>query len=335
VSRLRVTVLGGGNGISAVLEGFARKVSGGAPLDVTAVVATADDGGSSGRLRRDRGGLPPGDLRNCLLALGSGDRPFARLFAHRYSGNGELGGHAVGNLILEALADIEGGYLRALSVAEDLLGATGRVLPSTLQGVKLEGRCRDGSRLSGETCIGSATAIERVWLEPGDVPPCPGVVEAVREADLLVVGPGSLFTSILPVLLVPGVADAVRGSRGRRVLVANLMSQPGETLGMSLADHLRSLDAHVGEGLVQDVLAHEGPLDADRLVPYACQDSVPLDPEGFDSRPERLRSAFLVTSSGKIRHDASRVTEALLSLAEPRRPSRAGLGAKGMARKGV
>ena len=141
MTRLKVAVLGGGNGISAVLEGFARLVSAGLPLDVTAVVATADDGGSSGRLRRDRGGLPPGDLRTCLLALaGSGDRPFTRLFAHRYDGSGELAGHALGNLILAALADLEGGFLRGLAVAEDLLAVNGRVLPVTEGGVRLEGR---------------------------------------------------------------------------------------------------------------------------------------------------------------------------------------------------
>jgi len=280
-------------------------------------VATADDGGSSGRLRRDRGGLPPGDLRTCLLALaGSGDRPFTRLFAHRYDGSGELAGHALGNLILAALADLEGGFLRGLAVAEDLLAVNGRVLPVTEGGVRLEGRCRDGSHLSGEATIGRATAIEEVWLEPEDAAPCAGVLEAIREADLVVVGPGSLFTSILPVLLVTGVVEAVRQARGRRVLVANLMSQPGETLDMHLTDHLRALDAHVGPALVDDVLVHEGPLDTERLVPYAEQGARPVEAD-LGGRPERIHRAFLVTGTGKIRHDAARVSEALLRLARP------------------
>jgi uncharacterized cofD-like protein len=333
VSRSRIVVLGGGNGISAVLEGLARKVAAGAPLHVTAVVATADDGGSSGRLRRDRGGLPPGDLRTCLLALaGTGDRPFARLFAHRFEGAGELGGHAVGNLILAALADMEGGFLRALALAEDLLATQGRVLPATEQGVRLQGRCRDGSELSGEATIGKASAIERVWLSPEDATPAPGVLEAIEEADLVVVGPGSLFTSILPVLLVPGVADAVRRARGRRVLVANLMSQPGETLDMHLADHLRAIDAHVGLGLVQEVLVHEGPLDAGRLVPYAEQHAVPVESD-LDGRPERVRRAFLVTPGGKIRHDGLRVSDALLGLL-PAGKAMAATALRGAAGKG-
>ena len=334
MSRLRIAVLGGGNGISAVLEGLARKVAAGTPLAITAVVATADDGGSSGRLRRDRGGLPPGDLRTCLLALaGSHDRPFARLFAHRYDGSGELAGHAVGNLILAALADLEGGFLNGLAVAEDLLAVNGRVLPVTEHGVRLEGRCKDGSRLSGEASIGRATAIEQVWLTPGDAPPSPGVLDAIGEADVVVVGPGSLFTSILPVLLVSGVAAAVREARGRRVLVANLMSQPGETLDMHLADHLRVLDAHVGRGLVEDVLVHEGPLDAERLTPYAVQGATPVEVD-LDGRPEHVRRAFLVTAGGKVRHDAGRVCDALLGLVEPARRA-AALPMRGTAQKGL
>jgi len=335
VSRLRIAVLGGGNGISAVLEGFARLVGAGSPLEVTAVVATADDGGSSGRLRRDRGGLPPGDLRTCLLALaGTGDRPFARLFAHRYDGAGELAGHALGNLILAALADMEGGFLRGIAVAEDLLAANGRVLPVTEGEVRLLGRCRDGSQLTGEATIGRATAIEEVWLEPKDADPCPGVLAAIRDADLVVVGPGSLFTSILPVLLVEGVADAVRRARGRRVLVANLMSQPGETLDMQLTDHLRALDAHVGPGLVQDVLVHEGPLDADRVTPYTQQGARPVE-SAMDSRPERVHRAFLVTPAGKIRHDAGRVSEALLRLARLAGQAAERLPARGALRRGI
>lgn len=335
MSRLRIAVLGGGNGISAVLEGFARLVAAGSPLEVTAVVATADDGGSSGRLRRDRGGLPPGDLRTCLLALaGSNDRAFARLFAHRYDGGGELAGHALGNLILAALADIEGGFLPGLAVAEDLLAANGRVLPVTEAEVRLEGRCRDGSRLSGEATIGRATAIEKVWLEPADVAPCTGVLDAIRDADLVVVGPGSLFTSILPVLLVPGVADAVRGARGRRVLVANLMSQPGETLDMHLTDHLRAIDSHVGAALVQDVLVHEGPLDTDRIAPYRAQGSEPVE-SSIEGRPEKVHHAFLVTAAGKIRHDAGKVSDALIRLARPALSASAPLSASAAVRRGI
>ncbi len=312
----RVVVLGGGNGISAVLRGIERRRRSGKPLHVTAIVATADDGGSSGRLRDERGGLPPGDLRNCLLALAPENAAgFARVFAHRYEGSGDLAGHSLGNLILAALAEQENSYLRAVELAAEMLGAGGRVLPVSLQSVRLEAEARDGSRISGESRIGKAhCAVSKVWLDPPHVEPCPGVTEAIRSADLLVLGPGSLFTSLLAVLLIPGVQAAVRASRGRRVLVANLMTQPGETLGMNLTDHLEALDRHVGPELVQDVLADGSGPDPDRVRPYEEQGAEPLSPILTAPRTERLVVRDLVTTSGKIRHDPDSLAEALLEL---------------------
>jgi uncharacterized cofD-like protein len=314
-ARDRVTVLGGGNGISAVLRGIARRIREGAALDLTAVVATADDGGSSGRLREERGGIPPGDLRNCLLALASDEAaPLARLFAHRYEGRGDLAGHALGNLILAALADQHGSYLRSVEVAAGLLGAFGRVLPASLDALHLEGLARDGIRISGESRIGrSHCAVDRVWLVTPGASPAPGVVESVQDADLLVLGPGSLFTSLLAVLLVPGVADAVRRSRGRKVLVANLMTQPGETLGMGLAEHLQALELNAGAGLVDEVLVHGGSVDPERVRPYEDQGAEPLDTHGLEGRPERLLVGDVATSGGKIRHDPDAVAALLLS----------------------
>lgn len=315
VPAVQVAVLGGGNGISVVLRGLAEAARAGTSIVITAVVATGDDGGSSGRLRRQRGGLPPGDLRSCLLALTPDDsRPFAALFAHRYQGSGDLAGHVLGNLILSALAEREGDYIRALDVAAGMLGACGRVLPASREAVRLEGECRDGCRISGESTIGRAHSIERIWLEPQDAAIAPGVAEAIGAADLVVIGPGSLFTSILPVLLVPGVASAVRASRGRRILIANLMSQPGETLGMDLGAHLEALDRHVGPHLVQEVLVHEGALQADRLEPYASQHAAPVTASSGQGRVERLVRAHLVTDSGKIRHDGALLAALLLAM---------------------
>lgn len=308
--------MGGGTGIPSVFSGLARRIADGSALGVTAVVTTMDDGGSSGRLRRERTGISPGDLRNCLLAMSPKRSPFRDLFSHRYAGEGELAGHSVGNLVLAALAEREGCWMKAVAAAAEMLGSVGRVLPVSLESTRLEAETGDGRRISGESRVGAAdSTIRRVWLEPVPPQPAPGVVQAIREADLVVLGPGSLFTSLLPVLLVKGVADAVRGSRGRRVLVANLMTQPGETLGMDLEAHLDAIDEHVGPGLVQDVVLNATPLSADRLVRYAAQDArvVPHHPAG--SRHERFVFADVVTRSGEIRHDPERLAPVLLGLA--------------------
>jgi uncharacterized cofD-like protein len=316
VRNRRIAVLGGGNGISLVLRGFADRIRAGENLDVTAVVSTADDGGSSGRLRRERGGPPPGDLRNCLLALSSGSNsPLTGLFEHRYRGNGSLAGHSLGNLILEALVERKGDIQRAVDDAGTYLGAAGRVLPVSLDDLHLEGEGQDGTRYSGESNIGNAhRAIHHVWLEPGDAVPAEGVLESIRNADLLVLGPGSMFTSLVAVLLVPGVARAFRECRGRKVLVANLMTQPGETPGMDLADHLGALDRHVGPGFVDSVLAHRGAIDPERLHSYRMRRSEPVPAELPASRTETLIRHDLVTDAGKIRHDSGRMTGILMRM---------------------
>lgn len=313
---LRVTVVGGGNGISAVLRGLARESREGRALDISAVVATADDGGSSGRIRRDRGGLPVGDFRNCLLALAPDPSPLAKLFAHRYLGTGELAGHAVGNLMLAALAEQEGCHLRGLEVAGRLLGCAGRVLPATTVPVALHAELEDGSRLDGESSIGrSERSVRRVWLEPAQAAAPPESVEAIRDADLLVIGPGSLYTSLLSVLCVSDLARALRETAARRVLVSNLMTQPGETSGMRLNAHLDAIDAHLGPGVLDAVLAHGPAVEPWRLAPYTAEGAEPVLEPLRSGRPERLVVADLATGSGKIRHDAARTAAAVLSLA--------------------
>jgi uncharacterized cofD-like protein len=316
---MRIVVLGGGSGIPNVLAGLADLVRSGAPLSITAIVATADDGGSSGRIRRERGGVPPGDLRNCLMALADGaDEEFGSLFAHRYDGAGDLAGHSLGNLVLMALAEREGCWLKAVDAAGRLLRTRGRVLPVTPTGLKLEGETVRGERISGESRIGAApTAIRRVWLEPERPAPSPGVVEALVSADLVIMGPGSLFTSLLAVLLVEGVADAARAAHGPRVVVGNLMTQPGETLGLSMAGHLEAIDRHVGPGLVDVLLLNDAPIAPERLRPYADQSAELVDPAGLSRRPETLHAAPLVNESGKIRHDPARLADTLVRLATP------------------
>ena len=314
---LRVVVVGGGNGIPNVLRGLAALVRKGRALETTAIVATADDGGSSGRIRSQRGGLPPGDLRNCLLALADdADGAFGRLFAHRYAGAGDLAGHSLGNLLLMALAEQEGCYLKAVEAAGRLLRIRGRVLPASAGALRLEGETIAGERISGESRIGAApAAIRRVWLEPAAAEPGEGVLHALAAADLVVLGPGSLFTSILPVLLVRGVPEAIRASRGVKVLVGNLMTQPGETVGMTMADHLEAIDRHAGDALVDTVLLNATPIAPHRLRPYADQQAELVVRTGLSVRPETICEAPLVNASGKIRHDPTRLADMLTRLA--------------------
>jgi len=321
-SPLRIAVVGGGNGIPTVLRGLADEARAGRRLEIAAIVTTADDGGSSGRIRRERGGVPAGDLRNCLLALGDASAaPWGTLFAHRYEGAGALAGHSLGNLMLMALAERTGSWIEAVAEAGRYLGARGRVLPATPVGLALEGETVDGERISGESRIGAAPkAIRRVWFDPSDPAPTEGVIETLSQANLIVLGPGSLFTSLLPVLLIRGVAEAVRQSRGLRVLVGNLMTQPGETIGMSLAEHLGVLDAHAGPGLVDVVLLNGAPIDEARVRPYRDQGAELVSREGLAARREATVSVPLVNDAGKIRHEPARLAGALLRLSSaPRR----------------
>jgi uncharacterized cofD-like protein len=314
---LRVATLGGGNGIPNVLRGLSALARAGLALEITAIVATADDGGSSGRIRSQRGGLPPGDLRNCLLALADdAEGAFGRLFSHRYDGRGELAGHSLGNLLLIALAEQQGCYVKAVEAAGRMLRTRGQVLPASAGALRLEGETIAGERISGESRIGAApAAIRRVWLDPETAEPGHGVLKALAAADLVVLGPGSLFTSILPVLLVRGVAETVRASRGIRVLVGNLMTQPGETVGMTMADHLDAIDRHAGAELVDTVLLNATAIAPHRLRPYAEQHAELVSREGLAERPETIHDVPLVNASGKIRHDPSRLADALVRLA--------------------
>lgn len=249
----RAVAIGGGTGLPNVLRCMLDL-----GYDTTAVVTVADDGGSSGALRRDLGMLPPGDARNCLVAMADPDNPVGRLFQYRFPHGEGLAGHALGNLIIAALADIEGSFPRALEDAARLLGARGRVLPSTLDDVVLAAMDVHGGRIVGQVNVAeNETPIARVcWagVEPDVYAP---VVDALSSADLVVIGPGSLYTSILPNFLVHGVTDALRGTRGKVVYVCNVANQRGETGGMDAADHVLALLAHGLDGVIDVVVVHD------------------------------------------------------------------------------
>lgn len=308
----RVVALGGGTGLPAVLRGL-RYILPRDDESLTAVVTMADDGGSSGRLRRAMGLPPPGDVRNCLVALAEEEDMLAGLFQHRYGGSEELGGHSVGNLILAALAEKTGSFLKAVEMSSRVLRTAGRILPSTQQDVRLEALLEDGTRLLGETLVNSCEKrIRRISLRPHGVEPTPGVVEAILDADLVVLGPGSLYTSVLPNIVIDAVADAIRRTDATVVLVANLVSEHGESAGLDLQDHLEVVEEHAGEGIVDAVVVHEGPVAEDILARYAEEGAVLLRwPTGRFRRVEVVRRNLLAAGP-KLRHDPAATARGLV-----------------------
>jgi uncharacterized cofD-like protein len=251
-----------------------------AGFETSAVVTMADDGGSSGTLRRELGMLPPGDIRNCLVALGDGDSPMTRLFQYRFPHGEGLAGHALGNLIIAALADITGGFPAAIEAAGSLLGTRGRVLPCTLEDVALHATDAAGTPISGQALIAqSCGPFAHVTLEPSSSAAYPPALEAIAAADVIVIGPGSLYTSIIPNFLVAGVAEAVRDSAARRVYVCNVANQRGETSGMDAEAHVSALFGHGLSGALDVVIVHNGDTGVLPGAEGVCDDEAPYEAE--------------------------------------------------------
>jgi uncharacterized cofD-like protein len=304
---------GGGTGLPVLLRGL-RDLAG---QGTTAVVTVADDGGSSGRLRRELGVAPPGDVRNCLVAL-AGRRELADVFSYRFEGEGDLRDHAVGNLIIAALAEMAGDFTAGVEQAGRFLRVRGRVLPAATESLTLVVQHADGTVLRGESAPRDARwSIVRVRTEPPGVAAPRAVVEAVDAADVVVLGPGSLFTSTIPAMLGAGVRQALARFRGPVVHVANVMTQPGETTSFTLADHLRAITEHVGP-VVTDVLVHADPLTPEQVARYAAEDAAPvrLDREEVERLGVRVVEADLLTAGtgAEVRHDPGRLAAALLGL---------------------
>ncbi|MGA9882726.1 MAG: gluconeogenesis factor YvcK family protein [Candidatus Acidiferrales bacterium] len=320
---LRVVALGGGTGLSAVLRGLKQHIAeNGRPdpraliSDLTAVVTVTDDGGSSGRLRREYRVLPPGDIRNCLVALSPAPNLLGNLFQYRFPSGGGLAGHSFGNLFLTALTNITGDFPRAVQVSAQVLAIRGTIYPSTAQNVTLEAELADGTIVPGETKISkSRKPIARIRLVPRRVRPLPEVVRAIRAADLILVGPGSLYTSILPNLLVPGILDAMVKSRAARVYIANLMTQPGETRHYTIADHVRAMYDHTRPGLFDYAVINRTPVAPRLMRRYAAQGAEPVDPAYSELEKMGLRciSGALLRQDGKVRHHEARLTRLLIA----------------------
>jgi len=304
---LRVVAFGGGTGLPVLLGGLKERVG-----SLTAVVTVADDGGSSGRLRQELGVAPPGDVRNCLIAL-AGRKKLAEVFDYRFEGEGDLWGHSVGNIIIAALADMAGGFCEGVEQAARFLRIKGEVYPAATESLTLVVRHTDGTVTRGESVVREVgKAVAKVEVEPEGAKAPPGVISAIEKADVMVLSPGSLFTSTIPSLLGAGVREALESFGGPIVYAANVMTQPGETVGFTLSEHLRALTDHVG-AIITDVLVHRGSLPEELVARYEAEGAAPVevDAEEVEKLGIRVREAILLAedSGGGARHDPKRLAE--------------------------
>jgi uncharacterized cofD-like protein len=304
--------LGGGSGLAALLSGLKHHTA-----NLTAVVTVADDGGSSGRLRRELGMLPPGDIRNCLVGLADDESLMSRLFQYRFT-DGGLEGHSFGNLFVAALTGVTGDFEAAVQESTRILKVGGRVLPATLENVVLHAELQGGERVAGESTITASDHLpRRVWLEPDKPRAVPQALVAVAEADLVVLGPGSVYTSIVPNLLIPEMREALRRMRGRVVYVCNVMTQPGETDGFSAADHLSALYRHGAAGLVDDVVVNDTPASPGIVAAYRAQGAQPVvtDVAALAALGVHVVHADIAAEGDVFRHDPERLAAVLVRLA--------------------
>ncbi len=307
----KVVAIGGGTGLSTLLRSLKHHTS-----HITAIVTVADDGGSSGRLRRELGVLPPGDFRNCLAALADDESLTTQLFQYRFSPTQkDLDGHALGNLFITAMADLSGSFEQALIESSRVLAITGRILPSTLSDVTLCAEVRNGAGLEhveGESNITHfGGTIERVFLKPDRVRAYPETIRAILDADLIVLGPGSLYTSVLPNLLIDALPEALRASRAIKMYVCNVATQHGETDGFSVHDHVAALENHIGSGIIDVVLANSrvdvrwanAPAGVGEIVRFAALEHAP-----------RIAAADVIDEARPWRHDSDKLAQAVVQI---------------------
>jgi len=322
---MRVVAIGGGTGLSTLLRGLRRHVvsssqgvpEGGLIADLAAVVTVTDDGGSSGRLRKDFNMLPPGDLRNCMVALSEEEDLLARLFGHRFRKGDALEGHNFGNLFVAALTEITGDFGHAIQLASKILATRGRIYPVTTANATLVARMDDGSLVRGETKItASHKRIAELMLDPPGAAPLPETLEAIERADLISVGPGSLYTSLICNLLVQGMPAALARARGVRVYICNLMTQANESLGLTASQHIERIYDHTHAPIFDYALVNTGAFSPDTLARYAAEGASPIIPdiERIEALGVRVITGDFASEEKVVRHYSSRVTDALLAL---------------------
>ncbi|HEY0429721.1 MAG TPA: gluconeogenesis factor YvcK family protein [Pyrinomonadaceae bacterium] len=327
---LDIVAIGGGNGLSTLLCGLKRfvRASETEPVwleNLAAIVAVSDDGGSSGRLRDELQMLPPGDIRNCMVALSEDSHLLSKLFRHRFRGAGDLGGHSFGNIFLAALAEITGDFAEAVKLSSEILASKGHIYPATVADVHLAAELDDGSIVRGETKVGKVgNSIKRLYLEPENCRPLPEALAAIHEADVITVGPGSLYTSLLPPLLVEDVAQAIGDSQATKIFICNLMTQPGETDGLTSRKHLEIVREYAPQIDFDYIIVNNRPISEEQQTRYAEEGAQQIGVHGSIS-PETIEGAEVVYGNlldegEMVRHHSEKLGQVVLLCAlQPRK----------------
>lgn len=321
---LNLVALGGGTGLSTLLAGLKRLVGPASSnsdwiANLAAIVTVSDDGGSSGRLRDELQMLPPGDIRNCMIALSEDSNLLSRLFRYRFRGQGELGGHSFGNLFLAALTEVTGDFTEAVRLSSEVLASKGHIYPATISDVRLVAELEDGTVVRGETVISSSrTPIKRLSLEPQQCLPLPAALKAIRSADVITLGPGSLYTSLLPNLLVSRVSQAIGETNATRVFISNLMTQPGETDNYSARQHLETIKKYAPEIHFDFVILNDRRITQEQSERYALEGAhqIGIDDDSLESviddRTQIIRTNLLEEGE-KVRHNSERLASIVLA----------------------
>ena len=309
----RIVSIGGGTGLSTLLRGLKKL-----PADLSVIVTVTDDGGSSGRLREELRVLPPGDIRNCMIALSEDEHLMSHLFRFRFTSEGGLHDHSFGNLFLTAMAGVTGDFAVAVRLTSEVLAIKGVIYPSTNSNVQLRAELEDGSWIEGETRItAQSKRIRRVQLNPANVHPLEDALQAIASADLITIGPGSLYTSLIPNILVKGIIEAIRASRAVKIYIQNIMTQPGETDHYSVADHVQALAEHCDGILFPSVLLNNGLPSTEILKRYETEHAslVKIDRERLRKLRLNIAERDLLAEDEMIRHDPDRLARAVFELA--------------------
>ena len=334
---MRIVAIGGGTGLSTLLRGLKRHVAGfpgGSSLpsertiqDLCAVVTVSDDGGSSGRLRKELNMLPPGDIRNCIVALSEDEALLSKLFRHRFDRGSGLEGHSFGNLFLAALTSITDDFSEAVRLSSEILLTRGHIYPATTSNIELEATMEDGTTVRGETNItASKGRIRQLRLVPADVKPMLQTLDALAQADLITIGPGSLFTSLVPNLLVRGIPEAIVASPAIKVYICNLMTQANESLDLTASEHIEAINRHAGRQIFDYALVNGTPASDEMKAKYATEGAsqIAIDLEAIRKLGvEPIVGDYLTEESGIARHNTARVAEDLMQLAGRRRSATA------------
>lgn len=326
---LRVVAIGGGTGLSTLLKGLKSYtvLPGEAPppgpfiSDLTAVVTVSDDGGSSGRLRRELNMLPPGDIRNCLVAVSEDENLISKLFRYRFSSPGDLAGHSFGNIFLAALTAITGDFPDAIKLASEILATRGHILPATTSNVELETLMHDGSRVRGETNItASEKRIVELHMVPPDARPLPQTLQAIAEADVITIGPGSLFTSLIPNVIVHGIPEAIASTRAIKVFICNLMTEANESLNLTASQHIQAIFNHARRRIFDYALVNSATVSPSMLERYAEEHArqVECDCPAIEALGVKCMAGDFVEEHQVARHATDRLCRELLHLAEVR-----------------